>query len=305
MINISHRQRYLRLPLDSNMSVFDFEQNIFPYWHSLRFPPAGLPVPIMNRHHHEEIELFCVVEGKMDACVNGETFTMQAGDMFIANPFDIHEGSIYRPHRFSNNYVILDLRHFGSLCGALADAQLSGVRNGSMVFPRIIRSCEAGADVLAAAILSVCLADRSRADAPNPVAADCLAAARICELLSALLTYFPPVPVTGKHRRDTEFIHTVADYVGNHYASDLSTASICNALGYNISYFCKRFKESFGTTFTDYLNTYRIHIATGFHRYSTLPLSEIAAKVGYNDYCYFSRVFRQSMGMSPSEFYGR
>ncbi|MBE6611114.1 MAG: helix-turn-helix domain-containing protein [Ruminococcaceae bacterium] len=305
MINMAHKQRYLRLPLDSDLSVFDFEKQIFPYWHNLIFPPEGLPVPVTHRHHHEELELFCVTEGRMMASLNGEPFTMTPGDIFIANPFDLHEGSILRPERFADDYVILDLRHFGSCYGASAGAKLSGVLDGSLAFPRIIPHGTPGADRLASAIHAVCLAYRDCADATDPSAADCLAAARISELFSVLLSDFTPAPSAARPRLDSEFIHAVAEYLVAYYNSELSTAAICNALGYNVSYFCKRFKDSFGTTFTEYLNAYRIQIAIGKYRYSALPLSEIAARVGFNDYCYFSRVFRQRMGMSPTEFYGR
>ena len=37
-------------------------------------------------------------------------------------------------------------------------------------------------------------------------------------------------------------------------------------------------------------------------RHSRLPISAVAASVGFEDPLYFSRVFRRQMGLSPTEY---
>ncbi|MBO5218364.1 MAG: helix-turn-helix transcriptional regulator [Clostridia bacterium] len=74
-------------------------------------------------------------------------------------------------------------------------------------------------------------------------------------------------------------------------------------MGYNVSYFCTMFKENFGMPFKQYLNAHRIEYAKTWYR--GLPLTEMAEKLGFSDYNYFARVFRQQTGMTPIEYFGR
>ena len=59
----------------------------------------------------------------------------------------------------------------------------------------------------------------------------------------------------------------------------------------------------FGIPFRSYLTEYRISRAMElFLRYEGLSVREIAAKVGFSDYCYFSHMFKRYMGISPTEY---
>lgn len=62
------------------------------------------------------------------------------------------------------------------------------------------------------------------------------------------------------------------------------------------------FKKDTGHTFNDFLNKYRIQMALEMISNSTLKIYEIAEEVGFTEYKYFSKVFKNYIGYSPSEF---
>ena len=76
-------------------------------------------------------------------------------------------------------------------------------------------------------------------------------------------------------------------------------AAIC---GMSESYFRARFKEWAGMSPVEYRNRQRISYACGFLRNTSNQINEIARQVGFDDAFYFSRVFQQVTGLSPSDY---
>ena len=67
-------------------------------------------------------------------------------------------------------------------------------------------------------------------------------------------------------------------------------------------YVSKLFKEQSGTNFIDFLTECRIKNARRMMGDPTKSLKEITFEVGFHDPSYFSRVFKRSQGISPTEF---
>jgi transcriptional regulator GlxA family with amidase domain len=62
------------------------------------------------------------------------------------------------------------------------------------------------------------------------------------------------------------------------------------------------FHQELGISPWDYLNRYRIDRAKGLLQATDLPITEVAAQVGFEDSAYFSRVFHREVGQSPRFF---
>lgn len=101
-----------------------------------------------------------------------------------------------------------------------------------------------------------------------------------------------------KHAR---LFATMADYVEDHYAQQLTLDHMAKLAGISPSYFSRLFREYLGVSFVEYLNTVRIRVARQLIGSGT-KIQETATMVGFTDYSYFSKVFRQIEGVSPREF---
>src|SRR6478736_10399060 len=82
----------------------------------------------------------------------------------------------------------------------------------------------------------------------------------------------------------------------------ISLATIAQASGANVSYFCKVFKKTTGLTFTDYLGRVRLEDARAQLLNPNRRISEIAYDVGFQSLTQFNRTFRRIYGQSPSQF---
>ena len=107
--------------------------------------------------------------------------------------------------------------------------------------------------------------------------------------------------VTGN--KYTRIIETAKKYVEEYYMSEnISLNSVAAHVNMNSSYFSSVFRKETGRTFIEYLTAVRMERAKEFLLCSSLKISEIAYKVGYNDPQYFSYLFRKYNHCSPKEF---
>ena len=85
---------------------------------------------------------------------------------------------------------------------------------------------------------------------------------------------------------------------------DFDLAASIRDSGYNINYFRRLFKTAYGYPPLEYLSRVRIEYAKSqFRLYRrTLSIQEIARSAGFSDPAYFSRVFRQTEGFTPSQY---
>lgn len=91
-------------------------------------------------------------------------------------------------------------------------------------------------------------------------------------------------------------------FIENHYPEPLATHTIAQFCGVSSSYLHKLFKITLNTTPGEYLLNCRICAAKDLLANTSLPLSEIAFRCGFNSQSYFSDCFKRSVGDSPLSF---
>lgn len=91
-------------------------------------------------------------------------------------------------------------------------------------------------------------------------------------------------------------------YIHTNFTRDLSLAEIATHTGVSKSHLCRIFPQYAGEHFNTYLQRLRIERAKELLRLTDEHIYEIAAKVGFWDSRYFSKVFRDFTGLSPSEY---
>ncbi|MDG0812738.1 helix-turn-helix domain-containing protein [Cohnella rhizosphaerae] len=111
--------------------------------------------------------------------------------------------------------------------------------------------------------------------------------------------------IQNYHQKKKAISKEIADavkYIQAHYDQDLSLQQLADQVQMNPSYLSRLFKKHLQTSFVEYLNAYRIDMAKNLLMNTHLKSYEIAAKTGYKDDSYFSRIFKRVTGMRPHEF---
>jgi YesN/AraC family two-component response regulator len=90
--------------------------------------------------------------------------------------------------------------------------------------------------------------------------------------------------------------------IHEHFSEPISLKEVARLVGISKEYLARCFHQEAGITLVTYLNRYRISHAKARLEAGEQDLTAIALEVGFSSGHYFSRVFRQEVGVSPSAY---
>ena len=105
---------------------------------------------------------------------------------------------------------------------------------------------------------------------------------------------------------DDPFMQRVLDFVEQNLGnSDADVGQMAEACAVSRSVLQRKVKSMMGVTPADFLREARLKRAGQMLRSTELTVSEVAFRCGFSDPKYFSRCFKQSTGLSPTEYKNR
>jgi AraC-like DNA-binding protein len=111
-------------------------------------------------------------------------------------------------------------------------------------------------------------------------------------------TVYDRVDIPSKQKR----LCAVVDYVRDHYHENLTSGCVAKWACMSPEHFCRFFKKATGSTFTSFLTAFRMARAKALLEQESMSATEIAYEVGFNNYSYFHRVFKNHTEMSPTVY---
>lgn len=104
-----------------------------------------------------------------------------------------------------------------------------------------------------------------------------------------------------RRKSHSERLGKLFSYLKDNYSENVRISDAAAIVAMSESAFMRYFKQATGKTFGSYLLHVRLNNARRMLEETDLPISQIAARVGFKDHGYFSRKFRASLGLSPRE----
>ncbi len=103
-------------------------------------------------------------------------------------------------------------------------------------------------------------------------------------------------------QKDADRFEKILGYIHRSYADpSLSITKVADMFFYSKKYLSALFVKNTGERFSEYLNQLRIRQAQLLMQ-QELAVSEIAAKCGFSNPSYFSKVFKRIVGLSPVDY---
>ncbi len=102
--------------------------------------------------------------------------------------------------------------------------------------------------------------------------------------------------------RQRDVVGQVKDYIEKHLGNELSRSLLAKEVWLSEDYVSKLFKSTTGMSLPTYIAARRMERAKEYLTHSALPVSRIAMEVGYSNFSYFSKTFRDATGMTPNEY---
>ncbi|MBB3150584.1 two-component system response regulator YesN [Paenibacillus endophyticus] len=117
-------------------------------------------------------------------------------------------------------------------------------------------------------------------------------------LLTKYLTSTGASPVETKNPTVNSILH----YVALNFRRDISLQDLSEQFFMNPSYISQLFKKEVGETLTAHMAKLRIAYACELLDSEAGSIQDIAEKIGYHDYFYFTRIFKKMTGKTPTQY---
>jgi two-component system response regulator YesN len=98
------------------------------------------------------------------------------------------------------------------------------------------------------------------------------------------------------------YINKSIQYVQDHYERNITLDEVAEYSQISKSYFSLLFKQETGINFSAFLTNYRIEKCKEYMKESHYKIYEIAERVGFDNPYYFSKVFKEKVGISCKEY---
>jgi len=121
-------------------------------------------------------------------------------------------------------------------------------------------------------------------------------------LLLTLVQQFLAAAAQDGSRGENVFAQRIKDYIDRHFAEDFSLQCMADALHVSPYYLAHVCKDVTGYSPLQYVLRRRIGEAQTLLITTELPVTRIAAQVGYDNPSHFNAQFSKAVGMSPRTF---
>jgi two-component system response regulator YesN len=124
----------------------------------------------------------------------------------------------------------------------------------------------------------------------------------LCAWISTALNEFIELVYASQDARKVRQITPAISYIDANYDKPLTLEEIARVSHLSASRLAHVFKEQMGITVIEYLTSVRIERAKQLLLATDQNCTEICFQVGYNNQSYFTRTFKDLVGIPPREF---
>lgn len=230
-------------------------------------------------HYHAHYELFYLRQGTRYYVINGETFTVNAGDVVLIKPHVLHSTYGAEYSRFLCNFS--DKWLSDCFSAQVTEKLLSCFEH--KLFPRAL---------LAKYDIGSLTSELETQYNENPD--------EVYPCLAKLLLALGKVdPAPGSGFDESAVISRIFEYISGNYAQDIGLDSLSEKLHVNKYYLCHLFKKQTNQTINNYLTDTRIQHASDDLKHTNKSITEIAVSNGFNSATHFINTFKKALHVTP------
>ena len=253
---------------------------------------TGLREEAQQRFHRFH-ELYYVLEGKCSVLIGQRICSLQAGDVAVIPVRTLHKTD-YLSSGPNTKYVISLTEDMARSIDAFLGEELTPVclDAGQVTIPLQRRE-----------LIQLLLARMLYEYENRPPHAASIIKACLTQFLTSLYLYRTQQEEKADiPEASTERIHGITDYLYEHYSENLSLPQLAEHFALSPSYLSRSFKKAAGLGLREYLVNLRIQQACELLLSTSLSVTEIADRCGFNDSNYFGDAFKKATGLSPRDY---
>lgn len=104
------------------------------------------------------------------------------------------------------------------------------------------------------------------------------------------------------NKQELKIINDIKEYIHMNIESKLTRKEIADQIFLSPDHLTKLFRKETGMTLIEYVMEEKVNVAKKMISQENIPIGEVAGRLGYENFSYFSEIFRKKTGKSPSEY---
>lgn len=237
------------------------------------------------KHWHRSVEIFLVLEGKIDFYINSTFFPLEKNKFTLVNSNEIHSIDVPDP----NTTIVLQIPIKTFEAYWEEDQYISFKRSNSEQDNRIV-------DLVS---------NMWKIYEKKEYGYELIVKSHFYELLHILLTGYKENDLDKEVLRQNKNLNRlskITNYIKENYNQEISLESIAEIFGFSPTYLSKLFKMYGKVNYKSYLQNIRVEYGYRELVNTDLSISDIAMNHGFPNSKAFSKEFKKRYGKLPSEY---
>ncbi len=254
-------------------------------------------------HCHSYYEISFILSGERYQTFNGKKYHIKKNTLFLIPPLVMHGNDNITD---VEDIVLQFSTSFLSSLSTIIRPEMKLVLEGELPYIELCETDKAYETMIRLAANSErekLLFNAEVYDFRQAAAIECKRNSLVFELIASLITD-KKVYISDKYSNLTKLntLNEIIALITNDPKNipDMNTAAqMSNTSYYNFS---RIFKEATGMNYSEYTNTVRIGYAESLLMNTELTIAEIAEEIGIDTPSYFTKLFKQVIGFSPTQY---
>lgn len=236
-------------------------------------------------HMHSYYEIFVVLSGTIEHCIDSQIYRLQAGDACLILPNVSHR--FIRKGECSHRDFLISQDSFKAVSDFIdPNAFRLFCENNFLSFKMSKQTILAIEEKISIFFESAENAERKNYEKILSF-----------EIISSIYSYLKFSP-----QNTNSFKGKCTSFITEHCTEPDVLKKTCESLGYTYIYFCRKFKQVFHMTPTQYANSLKVKNAAYLLVCSDYTINQCCETMGFWSMPYFIKLFKEHFGMTPSEY---
>lgn len=255
--------------------------------------------PSVSPHWHDEAELTLITEGSCTYQVQLDTYEVREGDLLFVPPAVLHSITASSRDGMRSETYVFHMNFLGANSADICAVKyLTPVINQTLILPCLIRKKHPAYKNVFDIFLKI-----NQAYDNTPAGYELLLRSLLLQAIVALLPYSDEQVVHSPLETEHTFkLKLVLEYIGEHYAEELTIPQLARICYFSEYHFMRFFKKYMGISCLEYIKTLRLEKAASLLGQNAGSILEISLASGFSNLSYFYREFKKKYGMTPKQF---
>ena len=255
--------------------------------------------PTVTAHWHEEAELTLITRGTCIYHIHLETYEAQEGDLLFIPPAELHSINAAPGTEMTSTTYVFHMDYLNADSADICTVKyLHPISRHTLVLPYIIKK-----DHPAHSKLLEIFCEMEQAYSDKRPGYEMMLKALLLYAVALLLPYRQ----TENIRPQLEDEHTaklkmVLEYIGEHYAEELTIPQLARLCFFSEYHFMRFFKKYIGVSCLEYIKNLRLEKAASRLAQGGQSVLDVSMSCGFSNLSYFYREFKKKYGMTPKQF---